>query len=113
MRFGDYLKAMRIRKGLTLRDLSDKVNLGYAYLCEIENNKKTAPNDKVLLSLADILHLSATEKSVFFDVAAKSKQDADKNNFHIPADICKYISTNNKAKSEIRDNMKNTENNKQ
>lgn len=65
MRFGDYLKAMRIRKGLTLRDLSDKVNLGYAYLCEIENNKKTAPNDKVLLSLADILHLSATEKPVF------------------------------------------------
>ena len=44
MRFGDYLKSIRLRKDLTLRELSTSVNLGYSYLSEIENNKKSAPN---------------------------------------------------------------------
>ena len=112
MKFGDYLKSIRIRKTLTLRDLSDNVNLGYSYLCEIENNKKAAPNDQALLLLANFLNLNARERVIFFDAAAKSKQGADKNNFHIPADIGEYISLNNKAKAEVRNNINNSKNNK-
>lgn len=112
MRFGDYLKSIRIRKNLTLRELSTSVNLGYSYLSEIENNKKSAPNDRALLLLADVLNLNARERVVFFDAAAKSKQGIDKNNFHIPADIGEYISLNKKAKLELRNNLNNGKNNK-
>ncbi len=112
MKFGDYLKSMRINKSLTLRYLSDKVSLGYGYLCEIENNKKAAPNDKALLLLADVLNLNTSERGVFFDAAAKSKQGIDINNFHIPADIGEYISSNDKAKSELRNDINNSKNNK-
>lgn len=112
MRFGDYLKSMRIRKNLTLRELSTHVNLGYSYLSDIENNKKTAPNDQAILSLADILNLNSRERILFFDAAAKSKQGVDKNNFHIPADIGEYISLNDKAKVEVRNNINKGKNNK-
>lgn len=112
MRFGDYLKSIRIRKNLTLRELSARVNLGYSYLSDIENNKKSAPNDQAILLLADILNLNARERVLFFDAAAKSKQGIDKSNFHIPADIGEYISLNNKAKLELRNNINNGKNNK-
>ncbi len=112
MRFGDYLKTMRIRQNLTLRELSTRVNLGYSYLSDIENNKKSAPNDQALLLLADSLNINARERVVFFDAAAKSKQGIDKNNFHIPADIGEYISSNDKVKTELRNNINNSKNNK-
>lgn len=47
MRFGDFLKFFRMQKGVTLRDLSSKVNLGFSYLCDVENNRKAAPNEQV------------------------------------------------------------------
>lgn len=112
MRFGDYLKTMRIRQNLTLRELSTRVNLGYSYLSDIENNKKSAPNDQALLLLADSLNINARERVVFFDAAAKSKQGIDKNNFHIPADIGEYISSNDKVKTELRNNINNSKNSK-
>ena len=112
MRFGDYLKTMRIRKNLTLREVSTIVNLGYSYLSDIENNKKSAPNDQAILLLADILNLNARERVMFFDAAAKSKQGTDKNNFHLPADVSEYISLNDKVKAEVRNNINNGKNNK-
>lgn len=111
MRFGDFLKFFRVQRGMTLRDLSSKVNLGFPYLCDIENNRKAAPNDMALLKIASILKLSVSEKAEFFDLAAESKRNIDKNNFHIPADIGEYISCDEKTKNELRKNMKNSKNN--
>jgi transcriptional regulator with XRE-family HTH domain len=110
MRFGDYLKYFRMQKGMTLRVLSTKVNLGFSYLCDIENNRKAAPNDIALLKIASVLKLSVSEKSDFFDLAAESKRKIDKNNFHVPADIGEYISSDEKTKNELRKNMKNNKN---
>lgn len=112
MRFGDFLKFFRMQRGMTLRDLSNKVDLGFSYLCDIENNRKAAPNDMALLKIATILMLSVSEKAEFFDSAAESKRKIDKNNFHIPADIGEYISRDEKTKNELRRNMKNSKNNK-
>lgn len=112
MRFGDVLKFFRMQKGVTLRDLSSKVNLGFSYLCDVENNRKAAPNDMALLKIANILRLTVSEKADFFDLAAESKRNVDKNNFHIPADIGEYISHDEKTKKELRKNMKNSKNNK-
>lgn len=87
--------------------MSELVNLGYSYLSDIENGKKPAPNDKSVLLMADILHLSEDERIAFFDSAAFSK-DKDKNNFHIPVDISVYIISNEDIKSQIRHNKNKT-----
>ena len=55
--------------------MSELVNLGYSYLSDIENDKKPAPNDKSVLLMADILHLSENERIAFFDSAAFSKDN--------------------------------------
>ena len=81
--------------------MSELVNLGYSYLSDIENDNKS------VLLIADILHLSENERIAFFDSAAFSK-DKDKNNFHIPVDISAYISSNEDIKSQIRHNKNKT-----
>lgn len=77
------------------------VGLGYSYLSDIETGKKPAPNDKSVLLIADILKLNETEKVLFFDSAALSKSN-DKDNFHVPVDICEYIVNDENIKSQIR-----------
>jgi transcriptional regulator with XRE-family HTH domain len=103
LNFGTLLKEKRKQRNISLRKMSELVNLGYSYLSDIENDKKPAPNDKSVLLMADILHLSENERIAFFDSAAFSK-DKDKNNFHIPVDISAYISSNEDIKSQIRHN---------
>ena len=105
MNFGDYLKSLRSRKEITLRDLSKTVDIGFSYLSEIENSKKTAPNDKTLLALATALELSTEESIMFFDLAAESKAQKDKQNYHIPADIGKYIAKKDEIKDDVRKSM--------
>lgn len=107
MDFGTLLKQKRMQNNLSLRRLSELVNLGYAYLSDIENCKKPAPNDMAVLLLADILKLSESERITFFDAAAYSKRN-DKNNFHVPVDISEYISNNETIKTQIRDNKNKT-----
>lgn len=105
MNFGDYLKSLRCRKKISLRDLSKTVDIGFSYLSEIENSKKAAPNDKALLTLASALELSSEEMMLFFDLAAESKGQKDKQNYHIPADIGKYIEKNDEIKENVRKNI--------
>lgn len=99
------LKQKRIQNHLTLRQMAELVGLGYSYLSDIETGKKPAPNDKSVLLIADILKLNETEKVLFFDSAALSKSN-DKDNFHVPVDICEYIVNDENIKSQIR-NIKN------
>lgn len=105
MEFGELLKQKRKQRDLSLRRMSELVNLGPSYLSDIENGKKPAPNDKSVLLLADILNLSENERIIFFDGAALSKRQ-DENNFHIPVDISECIYNNELLKSQIR-NRKN------
>lgn len=101
MDFGTLLREKRKQKSISLRQLSELVNLGYSYLCDIENGKKPAPNDKSVLLLAKVLNLSYNEQIEFYESAALSKNKYD-TNFHIPVDIGEYIISNEEVKSEIR-----------
>ena len=74
---GEYLKMLRMKKGFTLRSLSDEISLSFTYLCDIENNKKTAPNDVALLQISRVLNLNEEEQIILFDIAANSKSLKD------------------------------------
>ena len=68
----------------------------------MENGSKPPPSDDVLLRLAKGLNLDDESSGIFFDLAAKSKRINDDKNFYLPADISKYLSNEDNAKSLIR-----------
>jgi transcriptional regulator with XRE-family HTH domain len=100
--FGAFLRDKRIQKGLTLRDLAQKINLSHSYLSGVENGKKLPPSNKVLFEIAKVLTLDTESRRLLFDIAAKEKeyQHAD---YSLPADISKYLFETEVAKSFIRE----------
>ena len=100
--FGAFLRDKRIQKGLTLRDLAQKINLSHSYLSGVENGKKSPPSNKVLFEIAKALTLDTESRRLLFDVAAKEKEykHAD---YSLPADISKYLFETEVAKSIIRE----------
>lgn len=64
MRFGDRLRQLRKEKGLTLRDLSGKVGVGFTYLSRAENERLEYgdyPSDGLICKLAKALNADADE----------------------------------------------------
>ncbi|MCI6254072.1 MAG: transcriptional regulator [Eubacterium coprostanoligenes] len=100
--FGVFLKEKRQEENISLRELSYKANIGHTYIAKIENGSKPPPSDDVLLRLAKGLCLDDESFEIFFDLAAKCKRINDDKNFYLPADISKYLSNEDNAKSFIR-----------
>lgn len=61
MSFGQYLKRLRRRKKLTLRQLSDLTGISDSYLSLIEKGKRGAPRPEYLKRLAEALGVSYDE----------------------------------------------------
>ncbi len=100
--FGVFLKEKRQEKNISLRELSYKANIGHTYIAKIENGSKPPPSDDVLLRLAKGLCLDDESSEIFFDLAAKCKRINDDKNFYLPADISKYLFSEEKANHLIR-----------
>lgn len=56
-RFGDLVHTARIRKGLSLRELADRVRMDYSRLARIEHGTRPAPDLATMRILADELEL--------------------------------------------------------
>ncbi len=100
--FGVFLKEKRQQKEISLRELSEKAGISHTYILKIERGNKPPPSDDVLLKLANGLCLDDEASEIFFDLAAKCKRINDDKNFYLPADISKYLSNEDNAKSLIR-----------
>lgn len=100
--FGAFLRDKRIQKELSLRELSQKINLSHSYLSSVENGKKSPPSNKVLLEIAKALMLDTESKELLFDIAAKEKE-LQNSDYNLPADISKYLFDTEIAKSFIRE----------
>lgn len=60
-KFGEKLKALRTRKGITLKELA--INLGlsaHGYISELESGKKT-PTVEVLIKISEYFNVSTDE----------------------------------------------------
>jgi transcriptional regulator with XRE-family HTH domain len=56
MQFGKRVKELRLQKGLTLRELADKVGLNFTYLSKIENGKVGyTPSAEKIRAIAEVL----------------------------------------------------------
>lgn len=58
--FGEFLKELRIKKGLTLTQLGAKLGLDSGALSKIENNKRKL-DEKVLPKIAKVFNLNLNE----------------------------------------------------
>lgn len=62
MRFGERVRQLRHKKGLTLRDLARKVGVDFTYLSKIENGKvEYTPSEKTIRTLARALDAEELE----------------------------------------------------
>lgn len=62
MNFGEKLRELRRKEGLTLRDLADKVNVNFSYLSKIENNKlEYTPSIDTIRAIARALDVEEIE----------------------------------------------------
>ncbi len=60
-KFGDQLRELRKKAGLTLRELAERVNVNFTYLSKIENSALPPPSEKVIRRLAEILDFDKDE----------------------------------------------------
>lgn len=56
--FGEYFKALREAKGMTLRDVEKKTDVSNAYLSQLESGKVKQPSPLTLHRLAEIYEVS-------------------------------------------------------
>jgi PAS domain S-box-containing protein len=56
MTFGQRLRELRKRKGITQRELADRVGIGFTYVSKLETGASPPPGEKTILALADILN---------------------------------------------------------
>lgn len=58
---GDYIKDVRIRKGLTSRKLAEKSGVSQPYISQLENGKNNNPSPEILKKLSETLDISYTK----------------------------------------------------
>jgi PAS domain S-box-containing protein len=61
MTFGQRLRELRKAKGLTQRELAEKVSVSFTYLSKIENGAMPPPRGKTIIALANALDADADE----------------------------------------------------
>jgi transcriptional regulator with XRE-family HTH domain len=80
--------------------LSELIGISAVYLSNIENGVRSAPSEKVLNAISDVLELSDREKIMLFDLAASSKKSGT-----VAIDIAGYIKENKCVSNALRTAM--------
>lgn len=81
-RFGEKLRKYREEKKLSLRGLARAGGISAVFLMDIERGKLGAPKKGTLDKLVNALELTESERSEFYDLAAKTKREDT-----IPGDV--------------------------
>ena len=72
--FGEYVKCLRQKLGLGLREVARRIEIEPSYLSDIERGRRNAPAPEKLEKLASALSLSESERPYFYDLAKVGKQ---------------------------------------
>jgi transcriptional regulator with XRE-family HTH domain len=59
--FGEQIKNFRKKRGLMLKELSEKSKISPAYLSRLESNKRNSPSNAILMKLARALDISIVD----------------------------------------------------
>lgn len=58
-KFGNFLRTLRLRHKIGLRELANKANLSPAYISRIENGECKPPSTKAIIKISNILEISS------------------------------------------------------
>jgi L-glutamine-phosphate cytidylyltransferase len=92
IKFGSYIRELRIENGLGQRELADKIGIAASYLNDIEKEKRTAPKQIVIKKLSTLLKANINYLN---DLAGISKGN-------VAPDIGQFIGNNPRIVSLIR-----------
>lgn len=74
-RFGEKLRALRVRRGMTLKELAGELGMSaHGYVSEIERGKKT-PTVELVLKVADLFGVS-TDELLWDSVQVRARREA-------------------------------------
>lgn len=79
-RFGDYIKELRRDRDMTLKQVSDYLDISLTLLSDIESNRRRAFDSEKLEHFAKRLNLNEHERNCLYDLAGRE-------NGTIPQDI--------------------------
>jgi len=92
IKFGPFLRKLRIKKGLGQRELATKIGIAPSYLNDIEKEKRSAPKQIIIKKISKILN---ADINTLNDLAGISKGN-------VAPDINEYIKNNPSIVSLIR-----------
>lgn len=55
MKFGEYLRALRKSKGMTLKDIENLTEISHCYLSQIEKGRRTSPSPEIIRGISNAL----------------------------------------------------------
>src|SRR5690554_5280913 len=95
MRFGDFIKSKRLAAEITLRDMSERLNMSPAYLSDIENNRRYPMDNEKIAILIKELKLSPEEQETLYDLAGKERKEVspDLLEYTMDSEDSKYVRT--------------------
>lgn len=96
--FGEYLRALRKAKNVSIRELAKRVSKTPTYISDIEKGNNRPPDEYLLNSIIVSLNLSddtSEIKNRFFDLAAKERGG-------VSADIADFIMRDDDVRNIIR-----------
>lgn len=95
-KFGEYVKAKRMEKGVNLRKLAELLGIVPAYMSDIEKGRRYPPDKDKLYKIAEVLNLTESETNEMFDLAALAKENT------VSPDLPEYIMGSEKARVALR-----------
>lgn len=95
-KFGEYVKAKRMEKGVNLRKLAELLGIVPAYMSDIEKGRRYPPDKDKLYKIAEVLSLTESETNEMFDLAALAKENT------VSPDLPEYIMGSEKARVALR-----------
>ena len=84
-KFGEFVKAKRLVKDISLRKLAEELGIVPAYMSDIEKGRRYPPDKEKIYKIAQVLHLNEDDTNTLFDLAALSRDNG------VSPDLSDYV----------------------
>lgn len=84
-KFGEFVKAKRQEKEISLRKLAEELGIVPAYMSDIEKGRRYPPDKEKIYKIAEVLGLNAEDTNTLFDFAALSRDNG------VSPDLSDYV----------------------
>lgn len=102
--FGGYLKMLRQRCGMTVRELEDKSGVSHSYLTQMENGRRGVPSPDILKKLFEPLNTSYDDLMAAAGYLEPRVYSEPKNNASVFLDLKGLYDVSNKTPDFLRRN---------